>query len=107
MEHLWAKRKVEVRYIEFTEPDSAKRQFVRSVRMVHSEEEAGGEASSSLRARTEIQVEADVEAEASQTETFKSETKRGALFWAVWVAVCLVAIKNIPYLRLFIYGKWK
>jgi hypothetical protein len=89
MEHLWATRKMELRHIEFMEPDSAERQFVRSVTVVHSEEEAGGEASSSLTAGTEVRARAEMEAEASEEDRFEAGTKKGGLLRGILAAVCL------------------
>jgi hypothetical protein len=64
-------RKVEVRHIEFTEPDSFSQQFVRSVTQIRMEEEGRKEASSSLRSGKEEQRMAEREAYAVR-ETVKS-----------------------------------
>jgi hypothetical protein len=99
LERWGAKRKVEMWRMEFMKPDSADRQFVHSVTVVSSEEEACGEASSSLSAETETQACAEMEAEASHEEQSVAETRRGALFWGVWavglmvVLVCIVKVR--------------
>jgi hypothetical protein len=89
---VWVGRKMEVLHLELMEPDSAARQFVRSVTVVRSAEEGRGRVSSSLLSGAEVSALAETGAEAWQEERSLVKTKRGALFWGVWAAVALAGV---------------
>jgi Mg2+/citrate symporter len=92
----------EIRHIALTAPDSSDRQFVRSVTLITAKEEAGGEASSSLRAESKTQISAEAEMQASLSEQAEAEKKRGPLFWVALIATLAVIaaiIKKIVFSR--------
>ncbi|MDR1556205.1 MAG: hypothetical protein LBS88_04135 [Tannerellaceae bacterium] len=97
----WSGRKMEVQHIEFMEPDSVGRQFMQSVTLFTSAEEARGEVSSALASKTEAEAGAEREAEATQHKRREAGTKKGSLLWGVVAGIfCLAGL----YV-LFFYGK--
>ncbi|GHU09134.1 hypothetical protein FACS189431_6660 [Alphaproteobacteria bacterium] len=86
----WAKRKLEVRHIAFTKPDSLDRLFISSITLLTAEEEAEGNASSSLQGKSTMQAKADITKEAILTEKTEAEKKSSPLFWAALIAALIV-----------------
>jgi hypothetical protein len=75
------KRGLKVSHIEFTAPDSMKKQFVRSVTLVTAGEEATGDAVTSLEAASKTEALAETEMEAVLSERKETEPKGRPVFW--------------------------
>ena len=90
----WAKRRVEVRRVEWTGPDSLSRQFVHSVTRVVAGEESGGETVSYLQADRSAVATSGVERETIHVEQAGKGNKRGIPFVAgivAWIACVGIA----------------
>ncbi|MDR1980594.1 MAG: hypothetical protein LBQ39_03100 [Tannerellaceae bacterium] len=91
----WAIRKMEALHIEWMKPDSTGGQAVRSATFVRSAEEAGGEASSALRAGTVEKAKGETETAASYSGKVQVKTGQGMSFW--WIAVVLLCGIGVYY----------
>ncbi|MDR1879686.1 MAG: hypothetical protein LBQ78_01985 [Tannerellaceae bacterium] len=84
----WINRKMETLHIEWMEPDSTGRQAVRSATFVRSAEEAGGEASSALRAGRMEKAKGETETAVSHSGKVQTTAGWGMPLW--WIAVVLL-----------------
>lgn len=88
----WMKRRVDVIRVEWTEPDSLSRQFVRSVTRVTAGEESGGETVSCLQTERSVMATSGVERETMYLEQAGKEKKRGKPFVTGVAAVIACAV---------------